>query len=167
MLNVETWCSLFFLENISGYSLEEQMKEKWANQAKRCYLGEEDTERVLWISCTSCGSGLLRALLVWFILQVIGSVCAFCCIVPANAGNSFSTYFQWLIGRCSLVYGAFIMQDKDLNQYNPAGSSASKHLPCSDRFETPSPFALMKMALVEYFLEIEDPMSIAGLHYCH
>ena len=25
------------------------------------------------------------------------------------------------------------MQDKDLNQYNPAGSSTSKHLPCSHR----------------------------------
>lgn len=45
--------------------------------------------------------------------------------------NSFSTYFQWLIGRCSLVFGASIMQDRDLNEYTPSGSSTSKYLYCS------------------------------------
>ncbi|KAK4483625.1 hypothetical protein RD792_010825, partial [Penstemon davidsonii] len=33
--------------------------------------------------------------------------------------------------RCSLVFGASIMQDKDLNEYNPSGSSTSKPFPCS------------------------------------
>ena len=46
-------------------------------------------------------------------------------------GNRFSTYFRWLIGRCSLIYGASIMQDIDLNEYNPSDSSTSKHLSCS------------------------------------
>ncbi|CAN4122237.1 unnamed protein product [Withania somnifera] len=32
---------------------------------------------------------------------------------------------------CSLVFGASIMQDKDLNEYSPARSSTSKHLSCS------------------------------------
>ncbi|KAF5480805.1 hypothetical protein F2P56_001518 [Juglans regia] len=35
---------------------------------------------------------------------------------------------------CSLVYGASIMQDRDLNEYNPSGSSTSKHLSCSHQF---------------------------------
>ena len=43
----------------------------------------------------------------------------------------FSTYFRWLIGRCSLVFGASIMQDKDLGMYNPAESRTSRHLSCS------------------------------------
>ncbi|KAE7998146.1 hypothetical protein FH972_002720 [Carpinus fangiana] len=34
---------------------------------------------------------------------------------------------------CSLVYGASIMQDRDLNEYNPSRSSTSKHLSCSHR----------------------------------
>ncbi|XP_059642779.1 aspartic proteinase-like protein 1 isoform X2 [Cornus florida] len=34
---------------------------------------------------------------------------------------------------CSLVYGASIMQDRDLNEYNPSISSTSKHLSCSHR----------------------------------
>lgn len=46
-------------------------------------------------------------------------------------GNRFSTYFQLLIGRCSLVFGASIMQDRDLNEYNPSSSSTSKHVSCS------------------------------------
>ncbi|XP_052190660.1 aspartic proteinase-like protein 1 isoform X2 [Diospyros lotus] len=32
---------------------------------------------------------------------------------------------------CSLVFGASIMQDRDLNEYSPSGSITSKHLPCS------------------------------------
>ncbi|XP_010261202.1 PREDICTED: aspartic proteinase-like protein 1 isoform X2 [Nelumbo nucifera] len=32
---------------------------------------------------------------------------------------------------CSLVFGASIMQDKDLSEYNPSGSSTSKHVNCS------------------------------------
>lgn len=32
---------------------------------------------------------------------------------------------------CSLVFGASIMQDKDLSEYSPSFSSTSKHLPCS------------------------------------
>ncbi|KAK6150456.1 hypothetical protein DH2020_015388 [Rehmannia glutinosa] len=32
---------------------------------------------------------------------------------------------------CSLVFGASIMQDKDLNEYNPSSSSTSKPLSCS------------------------------------
>lgn len=44
--------------------------------------------------------------------------------------NWFIAYFQLLIGRCSLVYGASIMQDRDLNEYSPARSSTSKNLPC-------------------------------------
>ncbi|KAL0333021.1 UNVERIFIED_CONTAM: Aspartic proteinase-like protein 1 [Sesamum calycinum] len=34
---------------------------------------------------------------------------------------------------CSLVFGASIMQDKDLNEYNPSGSSTSKPLSCSHK----------------------------------
>ncbi|XP_009606652.1 aspartic proteinase-like protein 1 isoform X2 [Nicotiana tomentosiformis] len=34
---------------------------------------------------------------------------------------------------CSLVFGASIMQDKDLNEYSPTRSSTSKHLSCSNR----------------------------------
>ncbi|CAI9109357.1 OLC1v1009167C2 [Oldenlandia corymbosa var. corymbosa] len=32
---------------------------------------------------------------------------------------------------CSLVFGAFIMQDKDLKEYNPSGSTTSKFINCS------------------------------------
>ncbi|XP_057783757.1 aspartic proteinase-like protein 1 isoform X4 [Salvia miltiorrhiza] len=32
---------------------------------------------------------------------------------------------------CPLVFRAFIMQDKDLNEYNPSGSSTSKTISCS------------------------------------
>ncbi|KAF8404541.1 hypothetical protein HHK36_009428 [Tetracentron sinense] len=32
---------------------------------------------------------------------------------------------------CSLVFGASIMQDKDLSEYSPSGSSTSKNLSCS------------------------------------
>ncbi|CAL2266640.1 unnamed protein product [Prunus armeniaca] len=32
---------------------------------------------------------------------------------------------------CSLVFGASIMQDRDLNEYNPSGSNTSKHVSCS------------------------------------
>ncbi|KAK4559647.1 hypothetical protein RGQ29_008734 [Quercus rubra] len=32
---------------------------------------------------------------------------------------------------CSLVFGASIMQDKDLSEYNPSLSNTSKNLPCS------------------------------------
>ncbi|MQM14818.1 hypothetical protein Taro_047753 [Colocasia esculenta] len=39
--------------------------------------------------------------------------------------------FQRLIGRCSLVFGASIMQGKDLSMYSPAASSTSKHLSCN------------------------------------
>lgn len=46
-------------------------------------------------------------------------------------GSRFSTYFRWLIGRCSLVYGASIVQDKDLGMYSPAESRTSRHLSCS------------------------------------
>lgn len=45
--------------------------------------------------------------------------------------NRFSTYFQWLIGRCSLVFGASIMQDRDLSVYSPSESRTSKPLSCS------------------------------------
>ncbi|KAK3411643.1 hypothetical protein EUGRSUZ_I00379 [Eucalyptus grandis] len=34
---------------------------------------------------------------------------------------------------CSLVFGAIIVQDRDLNEYNPSGSSSSKHITCSHR----------------------------------
>ncbi|XP_057528889.1 aspartic proteinase-like protein 1 isoform X2 [Amaranthus tricolor] len=37
---------------------------------------------------------------------------------------------------CSLVYGASIMQDKNLNEYDPAGSNTSKLLTCSHRLCT-------------------------------
>ncbi|XP_042494701.1 aspartic proteinase-like protein 1 isoform X2 [Macadamia integrifolia] len=35
---------------------------------------------------------------------------------------------------CSLVFGASIMQDKDMSEYSPSRSSTSKHLPCSHEF---------------------------------
>lgn len=38
-----------------------------------------------------------------------------------------------MIRRCSLVFGASIMQDRDLSQYNPSLSSTSKHLSCSNQ----------------------------------
>ncbi|XP_058085087.1 aspartic proteinase-like protein 1 isoform X2 [Magnolia sinica] len=40
---------------------------------------------------------------------------------------SFGNDFGW----CSLVFGASIMQDRDLSVYSPSGSSTSKHLSCS------------------------------------
>jgi hypothetical protein len=88
--------------------------------------------------------------------------------------NWFSTYFQRLIGRCSLVYGASIMQDRDLNEYNPSRSSTSKHLSCSHRLcelgsnckspKQPCPYT------VEYYTEntsssgmlVEDTLHLAS-----
>ncbi|XVF61692.1 hypothetical protein PTKIN_Ptkin08bG0151000 [Pterospermum kingtungense] len=32
---------------------------------------------------------------------------------------------------CSVIYGASIMQDRDLSEYRPSGSSSSRHVPCS------------------------------------
>lgn len=46
-------------------------------------------------------------------------------------GYSFSAYSNWLICRCSLVFGASIMQDNDENEYNPSHSSTSKSITCS------------------------------------
>lgn len=41
--------------------------------------------------------------------------------------------FRLLIGRCSLVFGASIVQDRDLSEYSPSQSSTSKQLSCSHR----------------------------------
>ncbi|KAL6552184.1 hypothetical protein OROGR_008338 [Orobanche gracilis] len=40
-----------------------------------------------------------------------------------------ASYYSTL--RCSLVFGASIVQDKDLNEYNPSSSSTSKTISCS------------------------------------
>ncbi|KAK9110629.1 hypothetical protein Sjap_018689 [Stephania japonica] len=40
---------------------------------------------------------------------------------------------------CSLVIGASIMQDRDLSEYSPTGSSTSKHLSCSHALCEESP----------------------------
>ncbi|CAL5323898.1 unnamed protein product [Camellia sinensis] len=48
------------------------------------------------------------------------------CIQCASLSAS---YYNSLV--CSLVFGASIMQDRDLNEYSPSGSTTSKHLSCS------------------------------------
>ncbi|KAK9010532.1 hypothetical protein V6N11_043416 [Hibiscus sabdariffa] len=40
---------------------------------------------------------------------------------------------------CSVIYGAFIMQDRDLSEYRPSGSSSSRHIPCSHQLCESSP----------------------------
>ncbi|KAG8474972.1 hypothetical protein CXB51_031691 [Gossypium anomalum] len=47
-----------------------------------------------------------------------------------------ASYYSSLVGRlsmimCSVIYGASIMQDRDLSEYRPSGSSSSRHVPCS------------------------------------
>ena len=80
---------------------------------------------------------LLFTLSFWALIIMIWLLAwCFLCVLPANTCSSVSTYFQWLIGRCSLVYGASIMQDKNLNEYDPAGSNTSKLLTCSHRLCT-------------------------------
>ncbi|KAM3736180.1 hypothetical protein ACB098_10G142900 [Castanea mollissima] len=39
--------------------------------------------------------------------------------------------FSLSLNMCSLVFGASIMQDRDLSEYNPSLSNTSKNLPCS------------------------------------
>ena len=63
--------------------------------------------------------------------------CLYCFITNSRTRGDnyilkqFSAYFQWLIGRCSVINGASIMQDRDLGIYKPAESTTSRHLPCS------------------------------------
>lgn len=64
-----------------------------------------------------------------YVCQTLGAYVSITSSVRLD--DIFSTYFQWLIGRCSLVFGASIMQDRDLNEYSPSSSSTSKHLSCS------------------------------------
>ncbi|KAG5529402.1 hypothetical protein RHGRI_029954 [Rhododendron griersonianum] len=79
-----------------------------------------------------------------------------------------------MIGRCSLVFGASIMQDRDLNEYDPSGSTTSKHLSCGDQLcqlgpncqspKQPCPYT------VNYYSEdtsssgflVEDTLHLAG-----
>ncbi|CAK9166929.1 unnamed protein product [Ilex paraguariensis] len=74
---------------------------------------------------------------------------------------------------CSLVFGASIMQDRDLNEYSPSESSTSRHLACSHQLcdlganskspKQPCPYT------VNYYLEgtltsgllVEDILNLA------
>ncbi|XP_006363948.1 aspartic proteinase-like protein 1 isoform X4 [Solanum tuberosum] len=54
-----------------------------------------------------------------------------CCGFHVNVYNALLFQPVIIVAWCSLVFGASIMQDKDLNEYNPSGSSTSKFLSCS------------------------------------
>ncbi|KAK9134339.1 hypothetical protein Syun_013669 [Stephania yunnanensis] len=53
--------------------------------------------------------------------------------------ESLSDFYFACKDRCSLVIGASIMQDRDLSEYSPTGSSTSKHLSCSHALCEESP----------------------------
>lgn len=86
--------------------------------------------RFIWSQVVNKPMESLHYVLKWIKLNTVCiSWIASCCWIC----SMFITYSKWLIGRCSLVFWASIMQDKDLNEYNPSDSSTSKPLSCSHR----------------------------------
>ncbi|XP_050366611.1 aspartic proteinase-like protein 1 isoform X2 [Argentina anserina] len=68
----------------------------------------------------------------------IPEVISFGCLVIAYNVLLYQplTMLLW----CSFVYtGAFIMQDRDLNEYSPSGSNTSEHVSCSHELCTAGP----------------------------
>ncbi|XP_044950961.1 aspartic proteinase-like protein 1 isoform X2 [Hordeum vulgare subsp. vulgare] len=67
-----------------------------------------------------------RTLPLWshWILEVI---CSGYPVIVLSALHWLATVKLW----CSVIYGASIMQDRDLGIYKPAESTTSRHLPCS------------------------------------
>ncbi|KAF7130155.1 hypothetical protein RHSIM_Rhsim10G0156400 [Rhododendron simsii] len=92
----------------------------------------------------------------------------------ARLQNSSAEEVEEPESQCSLVFGASIMQDRDLNEYDPSGSTTSKHLSCGDQLcqlgpncqspKQPCPYT------VNYFSEdtsssgflVEDTLHLAG-----
>ncbi|XP_012093314.1 aspartic proteinase-like protein 1 isoform X2 [Jatropha curcas] len=80
--------------------------------------------------CTTLGL-IWGHLMFHFLLHWMLGVIYFGCLVIACNVPPYlqATTTVW----CSLIFGASIMQDRDLNEYSPSRSSTSKHLSCSHR----------------------------------